>query len=81
MAAELGAQHAVDEVVDVHHRAPLVAVAEDGEAAGADHAEEPGLAGRLPRAVEPRRPHDHRVESRFDLGVDTASSAIIFERP
>ena len=58
-----------DEVVDVHHRAPLLAVADDREAAGADHAEERGLAGRLERSVEPRRADDHRVEPRLD-GVE-----------
>ena len=66
---QLGAQHAVDEVVDVHHRAHLVAVADHREPAGAHQLEERRLARRLERSVEPRRSHDHGVEPGLD-GVE-----------
>src|SRR4051794_21610700 len=66
LPAELGAYDAVDEVVDVHHRATLLAMTEDREAAPTHEAEERGLARWLQRPVEPGRAHDHRVEAAPD---------------
>ena len=65
-------QQALAQVVHVSHGAPLAAIAQDRETPLADHVEELGLARRLVRAVEPRRPHDHRLEvaPRLGLGHD-----------
>ena len=63
---QLGGDHTVDEVVDVHHRSALLTIADDGEPAGANEAEERRLARRLERPVEPRRAHDRRVEPAVD---------------
>ncbi len=63
VGGQLGAHDALDEVVDVDHRAALAAVADHREPAGAHQPEERRLAGRLERTVEPRRPHDHGVEA------------------
>ena len=59
---QLGSDHTVDEVVDVHHRATLLTVADNGEPAGPDETEERRLPQRLERTVEPRWPHDRGIE-------------------
>lgn len=55
-------QEPLADVVDVGHRAPVLAAAHDRCLAVADHLEEERLAGRLAGAVEPGRPDDDRLD-------------------